>query len=398
MLGAGLRLHQKRHRMRVLFVTASPYLPQSRGGMQSSANELCIDLKRRGHGVAVLAGLKPAGLVGWKSRIKMEINQRLSGCKVSRDAGSEYPVWRTWFPWDALDYVADKEKPELIVAMSGAPVRMALAAKRAQIPILMRLQNVEFHLLGGRFGDLGNVPCVANSRFTADKYRAVFGINPRVIYPFISADRYRAQSTRENVTFINPLPIKGRDIALGIARLCPEIPFTFVESWRLFDHNRRHLMQKLQALRNVTFLPPQNDMRVVYGKCGILLAPSVWEEAYGRVATEAQISGIPVVASSRGGLPEAVGPGGILLDPEQPIADWASTVRKLWQHGRHYDDLSAAALAHAGRCEMNSAYQIDAWESAMLGTCGLPPLKPCRGWPLALHGELKAETKTEIPG
>ena len=52
--------------MRILFVTARAYLPQSRGGMQSSANELCGALQRRGHRVAVLAGLKPGGLVGWK--------------------------------------------------------------------------------------------------------------------------------------------------------------------------------------------------------------------------------------------------------------------------------------------------------------------------------------------
>jgi len=351
--------------MRALFTTTSPYLPQAHGGMESSANELCIDLKHRGHQVAVLAGLK-TGMVGHKSRIKMQINKRLSGCEVSRDSVSGYPVWRAWSAWDALDYVAQKERPELIVVMVGHPVRMALAAKRTQIPILVMLQNVEFHLHGGRFEDLGNVPCIANSRFTADKYRTAFGINPRVIYPYISADRYRTRRTRENVTFINPHPIKGRDIALGIARLCPEIPFTFVESWPLPPEHRKHLLRGLEALSNVTFLPPQNDMRVVYGKCSILLAPSVWEEAYGRVATEAQISGIPVVASSRGGLPEAVGPGGILLDPGQPIADWAAAVRKLWQDGSHYEELSAAALAHAERREMSRAYQMDAWESAML--------------------------------
>ena len=368
--------------MRVLFATAHPYLPQAYGGMESSANELCISLKHRGHWVAVLAGLNtaslgcwktninvPAGLFGWKSSIKMQINRGLSGCKVARDSVSGYPVWRSWFPWNALDYVADKERPELIVVMVGRPVRMARAAKRTQIPILVLLQNVEFHELGGRFGELGNGPFVANSRFTAERYRAAYGINPPVIYPFISADRYRTKRTRENVTFINPHPIKGRDIALGIARLCPEIPFTFVESWRLNHEDRHHLRQELQALPNVTFLPPQNDMRVVYGKCSILLAPSVWEETYGRVATEAQISGIPVVGSSRGGLPEAVGPGGILLDPEQPIADWAAAVRKLWQGGRHYEKLSAAALAYAERREMSFAYQIDAWESAMLAAC-----------------------------
>ena len=351
--------------MRILFATTSPYLPQAHGGMESSANELCIGLKHRGHRVAVLAGLK-TGMVGRKSRLKMLINKRLSGCEVSRDSVSGYPVWRAWSACDALDYVAHKERPELIVVMVGQPVRLALAAKRTQIPILVLLQNVEFRLHGGRFEDVADVPCVANSHFTADRYRAAYGINPLVIYPYISADRYRTKRTRENVTFINPHPLKGRDIALGVARLCPEIPFTFVESWRLPPGHRKHLVQELEALSNVTFLRPQSDMRAVYGKCSILLAPSVWEEAYGRVATEAQISGIPVVASTRGGLPEAVGPGGVLLDPEQPIADWAAAVRKLWRDERHYEALSAAALAHAQRREMDSAYQIDAWESAML--------------------------------
>jgi glycosyltransferase involved in cell wall biosynthesis len=365
--------------MRVLFVTASPYLPQSRGGMQSSANELCIALKHRGHRVAVLAGFKAGGLTGWKARIRMRINQSRSGSMVSRDSVSEYPVWRAWFPWDALAYVVDQERPELIIAMSGLPVRMALAAQRTSIPVLMLLQNVEFSLLGGYFAELGKIASVANSRFTADKYRAAFGLSPRVIYPFICAEKYRTERTRENVTFVNPIAWKGRDLALGIARLCPEIPFVFVESWQLFEENRRYLMKELRALPNVTFLPRQNDMCAVYRKCRILLAPSVWEEAYGRVTTEAQISGIPVVASSRGGLPEAVGAGGILLDPEQPIFQWADAVRKLWQDQHYYDELSAAAVAHAERREISSSYQLHAWESAMMTACrqGCPSRGAC---------------------
>jgi hypothetical protein len=65
-------------------------------------------------------------------------------------------------------------------------------------------------------------------------------------------------------------------------------------------------------------------------------------------------------------LPEAVGAGGILLDPQQPIADWADAIRKLWQDRRRYDELSSAAAAHAQRPEMALDYQMDAWECAML--------------------------------
>jgi hypothetical protein len=128
----------------------------------------------------------------------------------------------------------------------------------------MRLQDVEFHRHTGPLADLGNLPCVANSQFTAEKYRACLGANPGVIYPFIPADEYRTKTTRENVTFVNPHPYKGRDIALGVARLCPEIPFTFVESWRLYGEHRLQPMESLAPLRNVTLLPPQDDMREVY--------------------------------------------------------------------------------------------------------------------------------------
>jgi glycosyltransferase involved in cell wall biosynthesis len=261
--------------------------------------------------------------------------------------------------------------------MAGEPVQMALAAKRTHIPIVMQLQDVEFDALGGPFEDLGNdVRFIANSSFTAEKYGRVYGVHPSVIHPFIVADRYRTETTGENVTFINPHPYKGRDIALRIARLCPEIPFTFVESWELCERVRRPLMEQLATLPNVTLLPPQKDMRRVYGKCKILLAPSVWEEAYGRVVTEAQICGIPAIASRRGGLPESVGSGGILLDPDGPISDWAVAVRRLWLDDRYYAELSAAALAYAERPENGLFRKLDLWNQVLLSACGAPSSPP----------------------
>jgi len=103
-------------------------------------------------------------------------------------------------------------------------------------------------------------------------------------------------------------------------------------------------------------------MREVYKKCKILLAPSIFEECYGRIATEAQVSGIPVIASNRGGLPESVGPGGLLLDPAGPIDDWVSAVRRLWFDHRYYAELSAAALAHANRPDNRVSSKIETWE------------------------------------
>jgi glycosyltransferase involved in cell wall biosynthesis len=357
--------------LKILFITAHKYLPQMYGGLQSATHELCHALLHRGHDVAVLAGLMPGGYFALKSRIKMKINHKLSGCSVSKDTRLGYPVWYVWCPWDAVRHVAREQAPDLIVVLAYQTVRMALAARPTAIPLLMQLQDVEFHQHGGDFKDLGDIACVANSRFTAEKYRVAFGVNPSVIYPFVAAEKYRTSTTKENITFINPDIKKGLNIAINIARQCPEIPFSFVETWPLSHDQRHELRQNLSALPNITFLPSRADMRKVYGKCRILLAPSIWEEAYGRVVTEAQMSGIPVIGSTRGGLPEAIGPGGILLAAEAPTDVWTNAVRMLWQNNDQYAELSAAASAHAQRQELSLGYQIDAYERVMFAAANL---------------------------
>lgn len=61
-------------------------------------------------------------------------------------------------------------------------------------------------------------------------------------------------------------------------------------------------------------------MKSIYAETAVLLAPSLGFESWGRVATEAVMNGIPVLASTTGGLPEAVGSGGIVLDPPESCA------------------------------------------------------------------------------
>ena len=44
---------------------------------------------------------------------------------------------------------------------------------------------------------------------------------------------------------------------------------------------------------------------------------------------EAGINGIPTIASNRGGLPESVGKGGILIDNPYDINAWLSAIQKI---------------------------------------------------------------------
>jgi glycosyltransferase involved in cell wall biosynthesis len=96
------------------------------------------------------------------------------------------------------------------------------------------------------------------------------------------------------------------------------------------------------------------DMRRIYSRTGLLLVPSTWEEGFGRVVVEAQMSGIPAVASDRGGLPEAVGDGGVLLDPDAAISAWVDAVQRIWTDRTRCLDLAARARDMAARHHANA--------------------------------------------
>ncbi|NVO57331.1 glycosyltransferase [Rhodobacteraceae bacterium B1Z28] len=341
--------------MRILFGSAHPYLPQMYGGAQASTHELVTRLRARGHTAAVLSGLTGDGWLGLRSRLLLKLRRR----GYVRDVSLGYPVFRAWFAQEVARQVVSDFNADVAVFQSRLPVQLAQAINRTRTKTFIYLRNVEDKDLGGPLVGLSDTGFIANSAFTARRYAETQGVAADVIYPMIEAEKYRVTTTRENVTFINPHPNKGVDVALKIAKACPDIPFVFQRGWGLTPEQETHLQTALSGLPNVALKPSTDDMRSVYSKARILLAPSQWEEAFGRIAAEAQISGIPVVASKIGGLPEAVGPGGVLVDRDAPIETWVEAVRTLWHDKQVYERLSAAAFEHAGRPEMAPDRQVD---------------------------------------
>src|SRR5437867_13132585 len=53
--------------------------------------------------------------------------------------------------------------------------------------------------------------------------------------------------------------------------------------------------------------PPVPTPADYFALTRILVAPSVWDEPFGRVAAEAMINAIPAIVSNRGSLPHVVG-------------------------------------------------------------------------------------------
>src|SRR3546814_1677889 len=65
----------------------------------------------------------------------------------------------------------------------------------------------------------------------------------------------------------------------------------FVEGWPMNAEERAALHARVAAHSNLRLQQRTHDMREVYRRTHTLLVPSQWEEAWGRVATEAQFSG-----------------------------------------------------------------------------------------------------------
>lgn len=340
--------------MRILFAGGNGYLPEMSGGVQSSTDHLVRQCRTAGHHAAVLAALFGDKRFGFKARVKL----KLSASPVVTDHTLGYPVMRAWFPWDAAQHVANTFRPDVALVQCHKAVKVGEALCAAGLPIVVYLRNVEFEELAGDPRTLTGARYIANSEFTARAYAERFGIESTVIPPTIDPALYSTKTSRDVVTFINCFPEKGFAVALALAKACPDIPFQFVESWRLDGARLAEVEAALRPLPNVRFQRRTNDMRTLYGRTKVLLAPSQWEEAWGRVASEAQCSAIPVLGSNRGGLPEAIGPGGIVLPHDAPIKMWASTLTRMWSEASLYEDLSLAAHAHAQRAALQPQHQF----------------------------------------
>ena len=83
------------------------------------------------------------------------------------------------------------------------------------------------------------------------------------------------------------------------------------------------------------------DRRALYEGARLLVQPS-FDEGFGMSVLEAMSLGVPVVASSRGSLPEVVGDAGPLVDPDQP-ADLAHAIARVLD-----DDAFASACVEKG--------------------------------------------------
>jgi glycosyltransferase involved in cell wall biosynthesis len=344
--------------MKILFLTTHMYFPQRVGGSESSTNDLCHLLRARGHSVAVISSLSRYDKVWVVNRFKAKIKDKL----MPSDNLVGYPVFRGWDFKTGLKEVLQEFQPDCVVTQAGENIPIIKYLDQLSMKTFVYLRDVSFETHGGTYFQSDNVKYIANSKFTAKKFKSLFNIPSLPIPPSITVANYKVERKAKFVLFVCPYPQKGVDIALELAKNNPDIPFLFLESWQLTEKMRIALIDKLKKLPNVTFKHSQKSMLPIYAETKIALVPSQCEEAWGRIATESQINGIPVLASDIGGLPESVGYGGMLVPPQADVKVWSEKLRLLWDNDDIYDRYSALAKKHSQRGEISPTRLISVLE------------------------------------
>jgi glycosyltransferase involved in cell wall biosynthesis len=328
------------------------FLPAS-GGAELSAFTLLRYLAQAGHSIIVITdGSTAAGdaeiEMNWLARVI-----RLNDVSLLGDALSELAE-------------GDPGLDAILTQSSWCDRALSIGRKRG-IPVVYFLRSCFGDLdlsLGGAYAPTF---VVANSarvkQYIVERWQREDTV---IVPPLVDVASYRVLSnSREFITMINPVAVKGGDIFKDVAAKLPHRRFLAVRGW---DHLRsggtwdRTKLQDLAAgfgvmpfvpdetnfagLPNVQVRPTTTDMRSIYGSTRLLVVPSVVPEGGPRVAIEAMVNGIPVIMSEPAAAGGMVRSGGDVIRDFHDVEKWVTAIRK-FDDPRYYAAKSRGALDDA---------------------------------------------------
>lgn len=344
------------HTMRLLYASERPPYPFFLGGAARCAHRLMQALSRDSGAACMAVGSSEYTVTPWTVPDKTDyesldiqgvVHSTSQGGMESVAIDCGYPIRVLPDFFDALGPLIDAFRPDVVWSQLEGAREVLEVARKKGVKGLYYVHDAEFDPEELRaIADLG-CHVVCSSGFLASKAGKAIGRRAHVVYP--ASDWYFGTPSDPAgwVTMINPHRVKGLEAMLEIARRMPAERFLLVESWKLGDAALNALRARLEKLPNVRFQHRVSDVRDIYRQTRLLLAPSLWEEGFGMVSVEAQSCGIPVIASARGGLPESVGDGGLLIaDYRNPDA-WVEAICRVLGDDALYRTLAERALAHA---------------------------------------------------
>jgi len=337
------------------------------GGSGRSQRELARALVRMGYRVEFLVGNEqPERLTRWLYAQLSDGAARLESTVLGPAAawaegrvgrrigrlhldGTEHLTCA--IPQNALGKVLDRVRPDVVVCNSVERLtwrRVHRVASRRAMPTVLYIREVDSldHLRSGA------VPTalVANAeslRRTMTERGHPCWFVPSVIDVGVT----RTDSTRRVALSINPTATKGGAFVWELARRCPEIPFVVQESWPLDAAELAAVQAEVATLPNVEFRRAAPPGPALYGDTRVLLVP-YRVDSRPRVIAEAQANGLPVLVADVSALVEAIGDGGVAVGLDD-LDGWARELRSLFNDDERYARLSAAALGHSRRPDID---------------------------------------------
>ena len=261
-------------------------------------------------------------------------------------------------PWPYLDRVsalAKRFKPDLIHLHNAPEFVDGLASRMRGVPIVLHMHNTLPPRFSSRVAAL-----IGCSRYVVDWYcgRGIHspivdvlpnGVDTKRLSPADSAQRadlkaeHGIPSDRFTILYVGRMTEeKGPDrLVEAFSLLDPErFHLVLLGEWRArsksagdkraaFAEYLSGLVERLQK-GSVTVLGlfPPDVAQKLYGLADLLVIPSRFEEPFSMVAIEAMVSGVPVLAVRRGGMPEYMrhGQNALLMDGDSSPEAIASEV------------------------------------------------------------------------
>jgi glycosyltransferase involved in cell wall biosynthesis len=258
-------------------------------------------------------------------------------------------------------------RPAGFVLAHNAPIVPWLLRDQPHTPILYAhndvLRSYSRAEASRVFGGAGRIIAVSDALAAQLREHLPRSLHDRVrtVINGIDTARFSPAAGREpgplRVMFLGrAIPEKGADILLTAAALAgrDDVEYLVVGSHgfdpaaALSPHEQelRELAARVPAPVRFEAFVDRERLPDLVRRADVLVVPSRWPDPGTLTVGEGMATGIPVVASRRGGIPELVGDAGVLFDPDRP-AELASTIVRLVDDPVFRADRAAASLAWA---------------------------------------------------
>lgn len=378
----------QRKSLGILMIT--PFFSPNIGGVETHLDDLCRYLQKRGHKIFVITYQPLTTKLKGQS---LELKQNMI---VRRIGWFGYNLFHRLEPYPLLEFIyltpmllghslvflfSCRSKVDVIHAhgLNAACVAKVLAKifrKKSVVsihaiydlpkkPILARLMRVTLSSF--------DVVLVLAARSKKELMRiGLDGNRIRVFTYWVDQNIFRPMYKMECkkklglgdrfvVLFVGRLlEIKGVRLLLDVAKKLSDVKdvlFMFVGDGPLADEVKAASYNS----GNIIYVGKVENRKlsIYYNAADITVVPSLYEEGFGRVILEALSCGTPVIASNRGGIPEALDDSvGVLIEPK--IGEVIQTIKGIYEHPEELASLRRNCRTYAEeRFSENNAKTIE---------------------------------------